>query len=281
MTPYARIQGSGDGSFDLFSFKVTPDMLSPQALTSQTAQNATADPNAFFTSADLRLTGRVTADDVWKLGIRYRDYSYKAEEGDDARGRRRRADRGDRARRRTATRSRATHDVLRIEDQWGFNLQGLEVMGAAHDAFGAAIVTRNQTARDRDGTVLEFAQGTVHARRHRGGRRDVEPDGRREALRPHRHGDGPRPDRARRSRSSSTTRPTTTARPPRRAARRSRSTARRRSSSRSPPPASARRAPRCSAARRARPSRARRSTGPSWSSAWPRRSARASATRSS
>ena len=68
MTPYARIQGSGNGTYDLFSFQVTADMLNPQSLTDLTALNgSTYDTSTFFSSAALRLNGRVTAGDVWKL----------------------------------------------------------------------------------------------------------------------------------------------------------------------------------------------------------------------
>ena len=84
LTPYARIQGSGDGSFDLFSFTSTQDMLNPPALTSQNdlVVGARRTRTTFFTSVDLRLTGRVTPGDVWRLGIRYRDYSYEVEDGE-------------------------------------------------------------------------------------------------------------------------------------------------------------------------------------------------------
>ena len=88
LTPYARIQGSGDGSFDLYSFTVTSAMINPTALTnngvalSGTGTSSVPDPNGpFFTDVSLRLNGRVTVGDWWTLGIRYHDYRYQAVEG--------------------------------------------------------------------------------------------------------------------------------------------------------------------------------------------------------
>ena len=160
MTSYARIQGSGDGSYDLYSFHITDEMLNPEALTSTTALAAAADTSRFFTSASLRLTGRVTAGDVWKLGIRYREYTYMAQTDDTltdvAAGLAA-------AIALTTTRYTLTvaGDTLRIQDPYGFNLQGLSINGNAQQAFAAAKVARTQTARDDAGTPLELTSASV------------------------------------------------------------------------------------------------------------------------
>ena len=83
-TPYARIQGNGDGSFDLYGYTITQEMLNSQSVAFDvTPGGASAtDTSKFFTSINLGLNGRVSAGDVWTLGLRYRDYAYVAQPGD-------------------------------------------------------------------------------------------------------------------------------------------------------------------------------------------------------
>ena len=84
MTPYARIQGSGDGSFDLYSFR-SPRRWSTRPRSRRSSRSTAASPIRTARSSptsSLRLNGRVTPGDVWTLGIRYRDYIYTAVAGD-------------------------------------------------------------------------------------------------------------------------------------------------------------------------------------------------------
>ena len=79
-TPYAEIQGAGDGSLDVYSFEITPAMLNPVA---DTIDDSTAAANGpFYTSLGLNLTGTVLVGDVWTLGLRDHDYSYTVQPGD-------------------------------------------------------------------------------------------------------------------------------------------------------------------------------------------------------
>ena len=66
-TPYAQITGSGDGSFDLYSFTVTPDMLNPPSSTIDPSSTTATGP--FYASVGLVLNGAVHVGDTWKLGI--------------------------------------------------------------------------------------------------------------------------------------------------------------------------------------------------------------------
>ena len=77
-TPYARIQGSGDGTFDIYQFEITDDMLNPPALRSLTG---TRDTSNYFTSISVALNGAVTPGDVWTLNLRYRNYAYTVQPG--------------------------------------------------------------------------------------------------------------------------------------------------------------------------------------------------------
>ncbi|MCC6235017.1 MAG: calcium-binding protein, partial [Verrucomicrobiales bacterium] len=74
LTPYARIQGGGNGSFDLYSFSITAEMLNPSALSSVTGSAATG---PFFTKATLVLNGEVKVGDRWSLTLRDRTYTFE------------------------------------------------------------------------------------------------------------------------------------------------------------------------------------------------------------
>jgi hypothetical protein len=73
LTPTARVRGSGDGSFDVYSFEITPDMLASEGVSIDVGTgDSVVDPNGpFFKEMDLVLNGTVKAGDVWTLGLRY------------------------------------------------------------------------------------------------------------------------------------------------------------------------------------------------------------------
>ena len=76
MTPYARIQGSGNGSSTSTRSTVTADMLNPQSLANQNLRSdATPAAGPFYTSATFTFDGDDRPGDVWTLGIRNRDLS--------------------------------------------------------------------------------------------------------------------------------------------------------------------------------------------------------------
>ncbi len=79
-TPYVRIRGTGDFSYDIYQFtaKASPASLAPISASSPTDTGFGSTPVPYYTSASYKLTGAVTAGDTWKLGIGYRDYSYTA-----------------------------------------------------------------------------------------------------------------------------------------------------------------------------------------------------------
>src|SRR5437868_2095628 len=79
-TPYVQIQGAGNGTFDVYSFEVTPDMLNPVASTIDGSTTAAHGP--FYTEIGLALTGLVKVGDTWTLGLRDHDYSYTVMPGD-------------------------------------------------------------------------------------------------------------------------------------------------------------------------------------------------------
>jgi hypothetical protein len=163
-TPYARIQGSGDGSFDLFQFTVTPQMLDPAA--GGPIAGSSIDAGPFFTSASLRLTGAVRPGDGWTLGLRYRDITFTADATptllEVAQGLRTRIGEVFGARFTvTATDNGDGTATLTIADPRGFNLQGLTVNGVQHRAVAAGTITRTFGATRPDGTALAFAGATV------------------------------------------------------------------------------------------------------------------------
>ena len=123
------------------------------------------DTDTYFTTASLRLDGRVTEGDVWRLGVRHRDYTYTVGAGEDledvANGL---AD---------ELPDRFTHLVtkagdvvtLTIGDEQGFTLTGLEVDGVAQRAFAAGTVTRTAEAREASGARRVPALVELHAAR--------------------------------------------------------------------------------------------------------------------
>ena len=74
-TPYARIQGEGDGTIDIFQFTIANEMLIP--LAGDVDAGSTLDPNGpYYTTFGFQLDGTVEEGDVYTLGLRYRDYTY-------------------------------------------------------------------------------------------------------------------------------------------------------------------------------------------------------------
>ena len=70
-TPYARVKGSGDGTFDLYQFTVTDAMLASQQVEFDLdTSGLLTDPDEgpFFTFTDFTLNGRVSEGDQWSLG---------------------------------------------------------------------------------------------------------------------------------------------------------------------------------------------------------------------
>ncbi|HEX6130279.1 MAG TPA: hypothetical protein VF044_01015, partial [Actinomycetota bacterium] len=168
LTPYARIRGTGDGSFDVYSFEITNDMIDPTVVNvdvSGSGLDNVLDASTFFTVVDLVLTGDVAAGDVWTLGLRYRNHSYTAQLGDDledvARGLL--AALPDRYKV-TGNASSVSQDGsgrwhLTVKDANGFNLKGLTVDGIArdglvHEVVRAGTITRTTDALNAAGTAL-------------------------------------------------------------------------------------------------------------------------------
>ncbi|HKI93353.1 MAG TPA: hypothetical protein VJ986_13715, partial [Gaiellaceae bacterium] len=161
-TPYVQIAGSGDGSYDLYSFTVTPGMISPQAGTIDTS-GSTAAPGPFYTSVGLTLNGTVSAGDVWQLGIGTRDLSYTAGAGDGlvqvAQGL---ASQLGPAFTANVSTNASGQVVLTIANPDGFSLSGQTVNGLMQLVSSAGTVTRTATSVQSDGTTpIDFTNAAV------------------------------------------------------------------------------------------------------------------------
>src|SRR6185295_3002497 len=80
--PYARITGTGDYSYDIYSFDVSPapSSIDPIRINDTTVFPGTADrsnhdTSTYYSSVTFVLTGKVKTGDVWVLGIGYRDFA--------------------------------------------------------------------------------------------------------------------------------------------------------------------------------------------------------------
>ena len=74
-TPYARIIGKGDGSYDVYSFTVNNNLLNPPAIVGTVATDSVASPvDEFFSEITLGISGTAKTGDVWSLGLRHRSY---------------------------------------------------------------------------------------------------------------------------------------------------------------------------------------------------------------
>lgn len=156
LTPYARIQGGGNGSYDIYSFTITPGMLSPVAIRNdQPSAGSVPDTSGFFTSLTLEVTGNVKAGDRWELGLRYVTYEYEAQPGDDPADVAREL--GNRLPSRYAVEVEGAR--LTITDPNGFNLIGdTGSVGFRQTIDGAGLISRENTARDLAGQPVRFTQ---------------------------------------------------------------------------------------------------------------------------
>ncbi|HTD66238.1 MAG TPA: hypothetical protein VK846_06885, partial [Candidatus Limnocylindria bacterium] len=76
--PYVRVQGAGNGSFDIYQFEITSDMLatpvpSPDPEGGDSITNS--DTSQFYEYVKYQLSGNLKTGDVWTLGLRYKNYS--------------------------------------------------------------------------------------------------------------------------------------------------------------------------------------------------------------
>ncbi|HMC69495.1 MAG TPA: hypothetical protein VKJ07_10095, partial [Mycobacteriales bacterium] len=162
-TPFATINGTSDGqSFDVYSFTIGPSMLQPTAVTSDHTGTIEAS-GPFFFSVTLKLDGRVSAGDVWHLGIRNHDYTYHAVAGDTLES----VANGLGALLPASFSHSVTTDgtgtYLKIDNTTlGFQLTGLHYNGLAQLANDAATITRSTQARQADGvTAITFSSADV------------------------------------------------------------------------------------------------------------------------
>ena len=160
-TPYARIQGSGDGTLDVFGFKVTSGMLNPTAAATD-AVSGTAAAGPFYSSVSFALNGRITAGDEWTVGLRFKDYSYKVKPTDTTF-----SQIADGLAQDIITKGGGRYTVnvldgtLTISDANGFNLKGLTLDSLSQRATNAATITRSQQALTTSGTAVSFLSATV------------------------------------------------------------------------------------------------------------------------
>ena len=168
-TPYAQIQGSGDGSFDLYSFTVTPDMLTPTGSTISPTSQAAAGP--FYTSVGLKLNGTVSAGDTWSLGVGNRaTISYVAQPGDGLLQVAQHlasqlsspystcvANAG------TSSCSGYSTDsvLLVISNSAGFSLNGATLNGITQQTQGANTVTRSTSVNQASGSAESLTAATI------------------------------------------------------------------------------------------------------------------------
>ena len=162
-TPYVQINGSGDGSFDMYSFQITQSMLTPPA---STISSGTTAAGPFYSSVSLQLTGTVRAGDVWTLGIGNRsDVKYTAHSGDGLL----QVAQGLGALlgspyTYSATTTSGGQVVLQISNPAGFALtgSGQVLNGLMQLVSSANTITRSTTATQGNGTTaLSFSSATV------------------------------------------------------------------------------------------------------------------------
>ncbi len=74
-TPYAKILGAGDGSWDIYEFEVTDSMLNPNAGSLSGIRDTV---NTYYSSATIQLSGSYRSGDIWSLTLNGQTYSYEA-----------------------------------------------------------------------------------------------------------------------------------------------------------------------------------------------------------
>ena len=75
---YTSVIGSGDGSKDVYEFKVTDEMLHPSA----GAISGQTDGKTYYTAAGIQLNGTVAAGDIWTVTLNGNTNTYVVAEGD-------------------------------------------------------------------------------------------------------------------------------------------------------------------------------------------------------
>ena len=68
--PYVRIEGSGDGSADVYEFTISEDQLTPTPIPITDETVVSSASNIFYTKVTLSLTGRAVVGDTWIIGLR-------------------------------------------------------------------------------------------------------------------------------------------------------------------------------------------------------------------
>src|SRR5262249_45125070 len=159
-TPYAQILGSGNGTFDLYSFTVTDAMLNPQSSTIGTGSVTALGP--FYTSVGLVLTGNVRAGDAWKLGINNQIIRYDAMTGNDLQAVANNIASQLGSPYTTSVTNVAGVVTLTISNPNGFSLNGVSLTGLAQIGSPNDRITRTTTATQADGqTLVTFTSADV------------------------------------------------------------------------------------------------------------------------
>ena len=161
-----KIQGSGDGNSDYYRFTLTSAMLQP---TSGTVSNTTTDGTQYYTIGELKLTGTVKTNDIWKLGLRYRDYTFKVLTANptlqtvaDGLQAQINLDTAQTGRYLIQVVGGDTIRITQIVDGGGgFNLIGVATTGITQTVQSAGSVTRTTTASQTTGTDISFNPADV------------------------------------------------------------------------------------------------------------------------
>ncbi|MDD5049199.1 MAG: hypothetical protein PHH09_09750, partial [Methanoregulaceae archaeon] len=158
-TPYAKILGGGDGSWDYYKFYVSQPMLTPTASSLAGTQAA----GTYYTEAYINLQGDFGANDLWTLTLNDIAYQYTAGtavegfEGDlltlagVAAGLG--AQLPDNY---TVTLDTLDGSILKIQDENGFRIDGLSQLDQA-----AGTVTRINSAKDLTGGDIAFTSAAL------------------------------------------------------------------------------------------------------------------------
>ncbi len=151
-TPYVRIQGSGNGSYDIYSFVVTDAAINPK---STDGISQTPDNSIYYKSVSFQIAGAIRTGDIWKLnGLRNQNYSYTVQANDTVE---------DVARELLAQlpsrfyqSSYTVTGTVTLVDEAGFTFGGLSQLLSR-----AGSVTRSTLPKDSAGTPITFSQATI------------------------------------------------------------------------------------------------------------------------
>ena len=171
--PYARIIGSGDGTYDIYSFVVTPQMLNPIGNTTPTGTEST---DAFFTEIVIHINPEdktLIPGEVWSIGLRHVDYSYTVQSGNDA------SHYASQVATNLVAAINATDSAFKesggsasvvvddntkitISNPNGFNLKGSGgAIGLSQSISGAGLIKETITLKDKIGSDAQFGQVTL------------------------------------------------------------------------------------------------------------------------